>query len=465
MKLFFISCSNPDKNNFDGVNLAQQEIYHAMKRGNNSNVIFLNEEILLYPKHLVSLITNDDTVYCSIDPYAPLIYLAREEAGLNFRIGRNVQTGPWNGYLLQEWLCHPLTRSMDIIFYISQYALQVFRNLLPTEELGHHVVCYPEVFTYPKVSNLIHCNKRPYSAAYIGRISFDKGFDVVMESFTKIHEEDRAGKFLVIGKVHPEDFSKSEWSNLLEFGKSIGIRFSGHLSHTQVFNELQRCRTLIFPSTSNVESLGRIVLEACHCRTPVVAAAHAEVPRMLEPASLVPPRYMAGLDQPTSTHFPMGVPSPEDIAEAVLNGVPPIPLKTVDHRVAHWARFCSLLFSPILKSYTIEDTDETCLPPASLSGIQEISKDTAINLITELRDAIRRIVSCKDTALSVFSNLRMKSTHPMRSERFIEQCVEGKMMFDDIGGLPMEACHLLGFDPILHIHHVGWNKNINGATQ
>ena len=98
--------------NFDGVYLAQREI-------ENFAAEFLDDvemvpwQALLEPEKWLTQIGSRDIVYCNVDPYAFLLFLAREELSLSFRIGRNVQTGPWTGYLHQELLCGTLTRACD----------------------------------------------------------------------------------------------------------------------------------------------------------------------------------------------------------------------------------------------------------------------------------------------------------------------------------------------------------------
>lgn len=429
----------------------------ALRSESELSIHELGEDALLYPHRFLSQVKQSDTVYCNIDPLAYLLYLAREELGQDFRIVRNVQTGPWNGYLLQEWLCGPLTRQQDVVFYISQYARRAFMEWLPVgSREGRHTVCYPEVFSYPNRGAWPRLEDREYSVAYIGRISRDKGFDIAMEAFEFLSQKDRSSRFLVAGRAHSLDYSRTELEAVKTRGKRFGVVFHPPVCRKDVFSLLMNSRALIFPSTSNVESLGRIVLEACHCETPVVAAAHGEIPRLVSHDAQVAPRYRSGLLMPTGTHFPMGAPSARELVEALSGRIPNVSRMILREREQHWRTFCDLLGTREGETELAEDDPGAVeLPPARIHGIPATSERKARRDIEILRRMISGILAGGKRCGAALSELKALTSCPARTNRFVEACRERTPNLEDIGGVSMEACHMVGFAPELLVRHSG----------
>jgi len=453
MATYFVSFATWAKQNYDGVNLAQREIKNAVSRLNLPLWRVLPEKVLFNSNNFFSRLTSRDTIYCNADPYAYLLFLAREEVSGDFRIVRNVQTGPWNGYLFQEWVCGPMTRPGDIVLYISHYALDVFTRGIPSLcSEGRHVVCYPEVNDYPQLHEIPPLHTRRYHAAYIGRISRDKGFDKVIETFQIIHSKEPQSRFLVLGTPHHLDYTSDEIANFKAIGRAIGITFLSSVPRQSVFGYLLECRCLLFPSTSNVESLGRIVLEACHCGTPVVAADHGEMPVLLSSKNLVASNYTFGLCRPTSAHFPMGSPSPLEIAGRVLGRRLSVSRECLEFRRDHWTPFMSMMNGNVdlmQKSVSLSSRPNAAF--FRLNSIPSLDLRTAVDVSRKVKRVLNDLVEAGSTTQKIFKELLSQSSYPERTHRFVDSFGAGRFSLDDIGQVPIELCHFFDFDPELEI--------------
>ena len=67
-----------------------------------------------------------------------------------------------------------------------------------------------------------------------------------------------------------------------------------------MFGLLQRLDYFLFFSTSNLEVLGRVLVEAGHARVPILASEHAAAPELLSPTSLLDVSYR--FDEPFLSH-------------------------------------------------------------------------------------------------------------------------------------------------------------------
>lgn len=435
--------------------MAQIEIDQALRiSAGLGPVEFLSWASLLRPHVQLSELDENDTVYCNFDPYAYLYFLAREELGRDFRIVRNVQTGPWNGYILQEWLCTPLTRPCDAVLYISDYAKDTFAACMAAASggVGERVTCYPETLALRQTRSTGPARSPRFAAGYIGRLSEDKGIGVVLEAFRMLHAADRNKRFLIVGKFHDLDFTPARQDGIRADAASFGVVFGNPVPHSEVQNLMADCRCLVFPSTSNVESLGRVILEAGYTGVPVIAARHAGAPDLLAPEALLSPHYVPGLIMPTSTHFAMGRPSAVELARRVVDGVPSVPQASIERRRRHWKRFARILREARPSPHGALSGNRDLAPPGvEVVDLPAVDVETAVQCAVKLRSSIEALMVGGRHADAVFQRLVSRSTFMLRTRRFIESWRRGDSHLDDIGGFPVEACHLVGINPKLRI--------------
>jgi len=95
---------------------------------------------------------------------------------------------------------------------------------------------------------------------YVGRLSVEKGLNVLLEAFGKINSE------LVIVGAGPLQAEVE-----LAATKNSNIHFKGELQRADVFKLLQECTALIFPSIW-YETFGLVIIEAFSVKTPVIAS-------------------------------------------------------------------------------------------------------------------------------------------------------------------------------------------------
>ena len=131
----------------------------------------------------------------------------------------------------------------------------------------------------------------------VGKIHPTKGQDLLTEAAPIVKRRAGNVKFAIVGDVQPgmEDLRDRLGARARELGVADDIIWAGHRADIpQVMAALD---LLVIPSTSP-EPLGRSMLEAMACGTPVVAAAHGgplEVIRDGENGLLFPPNDPAAL--------------------------------------------------------------------------------------------------------------------------------------------------------------------------
>ncbi len=274
-----------------GANLYYNEVSQILnKQGFNH----LNFHDVLNNPDIIKKIKNKDTVITNCGPYAYIYHYLRKKHNLNFRIVRDVQAALWSGYLLQETLCSKMQQDNDIILFPSEYARQLYIKLFPHINKNNSFVCYPCMKFFPKIKRV----KKPsdgLTIGYLGRVSYEKNFKQLLEAFVNVSKKINT-KLLVAGRVEDTRFMPNNIKKMLN-DKGIKpnnythINNGGYLSYNKVWELLQKIDLLIFPSTANVETLGRVILEAAHLNIPIIAAEHAASPELSDKKNLLKVNY------------------------------------------------------------------------------------------------------------------------------------------------------------------------------
>jgi glycosyltransferase involved in cell wall biosynthesis len=128
---------------------------------------------------------------------------------------------------------------------------------------------------------------------YVGRLSHEKGIDVVVEAMGElVRREPRPVDLVVVGSGPMEQPLRARASAL---GLADRVRFAGHRGHEELPRWLSALDVFCLPSRS--EGCPNVVLEALASGRPVVASAVGGVPELLrrDNGILVPPDRPAAL--------------------------------------------------------------------------------------------------------------------------------------------------------------------------
>ena len=205
-----------------------------------------------------------DVLVTNNGPYAFILHYLRQLYNLQFRIVRDVQASLHVSYLFQELACTNFLRPRDAILFPSHYTLTLYTRLFP--HIRNAYVCYPCIEAYPR---MIHKPPKEFTLGYLGRASIAKNFHQVIEMAPRLKH-----RILVAGSV---DFPRLP-KNIIPLGE---------LPPNKVWDFLSQISVLLFPSTANIESLGRVLLEANHVGLPTVTANFGASPELSPNNALV----------------------------------------------------------------------------------------------------------------------------------------------------------------------------------
>ncbi|MFH1322107.1 MAG: glycosyltransferase [Bacteroidota bacterium] len=448
-KILMIKIERNETEYHDGVYLCQKELENALSKIKSLTICYHTLHDLFYNHELFKNLGKDDTILCNLDPLAYLYFQIREQVAGNFRIIRSVLTGPWNGYLLQESLCNPLTRNNDIILHISNFTKISFNSWFSTYLTnGQHVVCYPALLGYPKVINKKNMPNRKYLVGYIGRLSKDKGFDVVLECFKLISKKIKNAKFVIAGQPNTCDYNGLNFSDYLKKElNGLNVNYLGILNLDEVFQTLCDCQWILFPSTSNVESLGRILLEAQACETNILATNHAAAHEILPHHSLIKPNYKKNFQAYTDAIYPLGEPNACDFVERILNEDFFHSEIGLQSRKSDFNLLLKILNNIDYQSDVVKEEGKPQTYQIEFDGLPEFEHEEACFLSQKAFNYLHLLYQKSNSANVVLSRLKDRTMNYTRTEYFIKNYTKDGLDLNDIGGAAMEICHLLNFKP------------------
>jgi len=222
---------------------------------NRKDVIFFTD----LPNFLENDLKNlkEDDVVINTLCFAHLFHYLREKYNLKFRIIRDCQTSLHVSYLMQEALLQDYIQDRDICLFPSEFTRSLYIHLFENLNEGNTIMCYPILKSFPKT---VPKKTNEFKYGYLGRVTFAKNFDTVI-NFAELSKE----RILVAGKIEfPNEFLPPN------------IEYIGETN--EIWDFLSRIDVLLFPSTANIESLGRVILEANHSCVKVIGANHGATP-------------------------------------------------------------------------------------------------------------------------------------------------------------------------------------------
>jgi len=385
-----------------------------------------------------------------------------ERLGLRFRIVRDVRTAIWSSYLLQEHLSRPFLRPDDLLMVASHYTRGVYEKLFPHLAGTRIARCYPLSVGFPARPVRREVGGRGRGDAvvigYVGRLSEDKNFPDLVELLVRLNRA-HPGRYRLhaCGDVHSPSCDPAVVRQRIarELGDGSCFEYLPARENQRIWELYDRFDVLVFPSTSNLETLGRVLVEASYAGVPILCGEHAAASELVPDAALCRVTYERG--KSFSAHFDhsLGRVSVDDMVRVLTAGTP-TPSRCHLEYQTHPEKFLRLLAEGGRGSGAIPAAEALHLTPAQQSFIDSLevtlppSPDHAsaaalvARLVPWFVSMQRRGAPERAQRLETLLEL---SRHPERTRRFIAKSAATNADFTDVGGIDIELCHVAGFYP------------------
>lgn len=162
--------------------------------------------------------------------------------------------------ILSKWLSYRIYKKAKAVVLPSKKMAQVFKNLKLFKRLNNLAVIYNPVNVFSKPVSLISYPK-PFILS-VGRIDYNKGFDLVIDAFYSLKEYDI--DLLISGEGPNKDILKKKAADL-DLGTRV--KFIGFRNNLQDYYS----QASVFVSGSRVEGYPNALVEAMSLGCPVVA--------------------------------------------------------------------------------------------------------------------------------------------------------------------------------------------------
>jgi len=458
----------------DGVNLAHENISALMARGGFSGLSVEFHEInrlLSDESYARRTLSGVDWVISNIGPHAHYYFHLREKLDLGFRIVRDVRTAIWSSYLLQEHLCEPHLREADVLLVASRYTRGIYERIFPHLRKARIIRCYPLTVGFPRRLPARSNGRAIFTLGYVGRLSVDKNFSDVVDLVLALNRiNERRFRLVACGDVHSPICAPDRIRQQLhrKLGHADAFTYFPPRNNGQVWELYRSFDAMAFPSTSNLETLGRVLVEASYADVPVVCGDHAAAPELVAPESLCGVKYCA--DKTYSTHFDhsLGTLDVSELARAVLD-----PELRASQCHCNFESHGELLMhllrepdardleedGPVILSHSqraFVDALDVTLPPA-MDGTTATEK--VGDLIPWFLGLQRRHPVPREAWLE---SLRRLSHFPERTQGFIERSGGTRCDYTNVGGIDIEICHVADFFPTFRIRQFYVNDTLSG---
>lgn len=454
--------SDPALPQRDGVNLAHAEINRLLGSAAypGLRVEFHDFSRLMRDgDYAAKALAGVDCVLCNVGPHAHYYHHLRERLGFDFRIVRDIKTALWSAYLLQESLCQPYLRDGDALLATSHYSRALTQHLFPHLRGGpihlfEPVLAAPEERSAPPASR-----PRPDAAmttlGYLGRLSEDKNFPQAVDLLIALdRKEPGRYRLVAVGAVHSASCDPGLVAERVRAatGRDDLFVYLPPVGHDRVAAVLAGFDYFLFFSTSNLEVLGRVLVEAAAAGVPVLAANHAAASELLAPSSLLDVAY--DLDREFHSHFdaPLGSIDVEQAADRIRRReFPQTPPRPTINRPE------TLLSVLAGRAPDIAHEVSRELPPAQLQFLQRLRWD-GLPRFSARREAAAVIESLSTWFCALngragrdfesrLQELERRSRFKERTRRFIAVARTTRCDFTNLGGIDIELCNIAGYHP------------------
>jgi glycosyltransferase involved in cell wall biosynthesis len=453
--------SDPNIKQRDGVNLAHTEINRLLEDTPAKLLVEFHDfdRLLRDKQYAYQMLKDTDCVLCNVGPHGHYYFYLRETMGLDFRIVRDIKTALWSSYLLQESLCQPYLRPGDVLLATSNYSRVLTRHLFP--HLNDHPIYLFEPVLVSMEDNRITSAKAIneegiITLGYIGRLSEDKNFPEVVDLLLALHREEPGRyRLMACGAVHSPGCAPNLIAQRVhaETGRHDLFVYIPPVAHDQVLPILRQFDYFLFFSTSNLEVLGRVLIEATYAGVPILAANHAAAAELLAPSSLIDVTYKQ--NQSFYSHFdtPLGTVDIE-MAAILIRGhnipdAPPPPRVNKSDILVNALLDQGEPTDPTLEYLELSTDQQNFLNSLHCEDLPNIKSQTHANrMIEELLEWFSALNGKRGQDFaSRLKELERRSRFKERTRRLMATVEHIRGDFTNLGGIDIELCNIVGYHP------------------
>ncbi|MES2497573.1 MAG: glycosyltransferase [Pseudomonadota bacterium] len=449
----------------DGVNLAHENFATLLRQQDDPNLIVSFHDftrLLVDETYAHAMLDDVDCVVSNVGPHAHFYFWLREQLGLNYRIIRDARTAIWSSYLHQEYLCAPYLRAGDTLLVASHYTWGVYNKIFPHLANFPTLLCYPLTACFPVERPVHRAIDRPpggdFVLGYLGRLSEDKNFPDIVELLIRLNNQDKRGyryRLIACGDVHSDSCTPSRiQQRILEaLGPGDFFDYLPARNNSEIWDVMALFDVMIFPSTSNLETLGRVLIEASYARVPILSGDHAATVELVAPGGLCRVDYR--LDETFSAHFDhrLGSISMSDMIDVITRqsfGLSDCYDRYDRHPEIFLERIADP--APALATPRLEAVQRAFIDMLSVDMPAPLDRKAAdaelSNMVDWFIDLQKKGASVREERLVQLTAL---SRHPDRTARFVRKSETTSCDFTNVGGIDIELCHISQFYPEFRI--------------
>ncbi|WP_151769708.1 glycosyltransferase [Streptomyces abyssomicinicus] len=395
-------------------------------------------------------LTGCDVVVATVGPHAYLYFHLRERLGLDFRIVRDARTALWNGYLQQEALSAPYLRPDDVLYHSSRYSLALYTRLFPQLAASRQAVCYPLLRWFPGElagSWTGSGSGGPTRVGFVGRLTDDKNHAQAVALQRELaRRAPGAFETVAIG----ED-PRSGRPDPDAPPPPAGYSWRPPVDRARLWRDYQEMDVLFFPSTSSLETFGRVLVEASYIGTPVMASTHAAASELLPSESLLPTVLREDTDFTTHLAARLGDVDVAHAADLLVSGAFPPAGKGHQFYADHDELLLGLVHG---ETQDAADLEPTAVQRAFLDRLRmrdlDVPPDRAAadEMITGLRRSFTALHRRGTPRyLATLAVLLARSRYRAKTAAFVRKSLFHGEDFSNIGGVDLQLSHLIGFEP------------------
>jgi hypothetical protein len=222
------------------------------------------------------------------------------------------------------------------------------------------------------------------------------------------------------------------------------------VDRARLWRDYQEMDVLFFPSTSSLETFGRVLVEASYIGTPVMASTHAAASELLPSESLLPTVLREDTDFTTHLAARLGDVDVAHAADLLVTGALPPGGKGHQFYADHDALLLRLVHGEAQDA----DLEPTAVQRAFLDRLRmrglDVPPDRAAadEMITGLRRSFTALHRRGTPRyLATLAVLLARSRYRRKTAAFARKSLFHGEDFSNIGGVDLQLSHLIGFEP------------------